>query len=101
MMTKEEDKSFISEEKFIMKNISILSLILTVSLLHAIARENIREGEQSGIPDRADVQKEVIEEGKTKGEEDKKEVRENQEHTDPVFYDSTTSPKEMEENKDG
>ena len=82
-----------------MKNINVITFVLTVSLLHAIARENIREGEQSGIPDRADVEKEM-KEGKPKGKEDKKEVRENQEETDPVFYDSTTSPKEMEDNKD-
>lgn len=81
-----------------MKN--FVTLVLTVTLLHAIARESIREGEQSGIPDRADVEKESKEEGKKKGEDKKKEVRENQEHTDPVFYDSTTSPKEMEHNKD-
>lgn len=84
-----------------MKNIGFVTLVLSVTFFHAIARENIREGEQAGIPDRADVEKEMKEEGKVKGDDEKKEVRENQEQTDPLFYDSTTSPKEMEENKDG
>ncbi len=84
-----------------MKKRSFITLALVVTFIHAIARESIREGEQAGIPDRADVEKEMKEEGKKKGSKsEKKEVRENQEHTDPVFYDSTTSPKEMEENKD-
>ena len=78
-----------------MKNKYLLTTFLGLTLLHAIARENIREGEQAGIPDRADAQKETKENGKRKVRSDKKEVRENQEQTDPVFYDSTTSPKEM------
>jgi len=81
-----------------MKHLRIVTLVLSVTLIHAVARESIRQGEQAGIPDRADVEKEMKEEGrKDAGAEEKKEVRENQEETDPVFYDSTTSPKEMEE----
>lgn len=83
-----------------MKYTIFIALIFAATISIAMARQNIREGEQAGIPDRADVEKQMKEEGKKKSEEDKKEVRQNQEQTDPVFYDSTTSPKEMEENKD-
>lgn len=83
-----------------MKKYTILTALLAGTLLQAIARESIREGEQSGIPDRADVNKEMKTNGTSEVEDPKKEVRENQEDTDPVFYDSTTSPKEMEEKDD-
>lgn len=73
-----------------------LSLILSLFISTAYATQNIQEGEQSGIPDRADVEKEMKQNGKKKIHREKKEVRESQEDTDPVFYDSTTSPKEME-----
>ncbi len=81
-----------------MRNSSLLTLILilTFSLIHAIARENIRTGERSGIPERADVEEAMEENGKKQKKEGKKEVRQNQENTDPVFYDSTTSPQEMD-----
>lgn len=80
-----------------MKKMILPALILSTFLSSAFARQSIREGEQSGIPDREDVEKEMKETDKREVKEKKKEVRENQEETDPIFYDSTTSPKEMEQ----
>jgi hypothetical protein len=80
-----------------MKRSIIAAFIFSFLVTTLHARQSIREGEQSGIPDREDVEKEMKETGKKETKEKKKEVRENQEDTDPVFYDSTTSPKEMEE----
>ncbi len=76
-----------------MKIFFIAALVLSS---YVLARQSIREGEQSGIPDRADVEKDLKTDTK-EIKDRKKEVRENQEETDPVFYDSTTSPGEMEE----
>ncbi len=82
-----------------MKIKPMITFLLTATLVQAVARESIRTGEQSGIPDRADVKKTVKEEEKKIGRKEKgREVRENQENTDPVFYDSTTSPEEMNAN---
>jgi hypothetical protein len=78
-----------------MRRAFLLFLFLTFSLLTS-ARETIRPGEEPGIPERADVEKEMKSNGNKKDRLEKKEVRQNQEKTDPVFYDSTTSPKEME-----
>jgi hypothetical protein len=93
-----KDYAFISRGESIMRKPTIIAFILAGTLLHAIARKNIQEGEEAGIPDRADVEKQMKLPAKKK-QNDKKEVRQNQESTDPVFYDSTTSPKEMEDKK--
>ncbi len=77
--------------------IIIAVLIISSFMAEAFARQSIREGEQSGIPDSENVEKELKETDKKEVMSKKKEVRENQENTDPVFYDSTTSPKEMED----
>ncbi|MES2527265.1 MAG: hypothetical protein V4598_09260 [Bdellovibrionota bacterium] len=79
-----------------MKINQLFTLLLTATLVQAVAREGIRTGEEAGIPDRADVKKSMKEEDKKiEKAEEGREVRENQEETDPVFYDSTTSPEEM------
>lgn len=80
-----------------MKKTFLLSAFLLFSLASAFAREMIRSGEQSGIPDSADTRKKSDAVKKRPVKENKEEVRQNQETTDPVFYDSTTSPKEMEQ----
>jgi hypothetical protein len=80
-----------------MKRFIIAGLILSAFVTEAFARQSIREGEQSGIPDSENVEKELKETDRKDVKSKKKEVRENQENTDPVFYDSTTSPKEMED----
>lgn len=84
-----------------MRKPTIVTIILALTLLQAIAREsNIQEGEEGGIPKRADVHKKMNGQEKPVPEREKREVKQNQEDTDPVFYDSTTSPKEMEQKKD-
>ena len=80
-----------------MRKPAVVTIVLALSLLQAIARESIQEGEQSGIPERADVEKKMQIPDKQVKKQEKREVKENQEDTDPVFYDSTTSPKEMEQ----
>lgn len=83
-----------------MRPSAIVTLVLALTLLQAVARESIQQGEEAGIPDRADVDKKGNDPLKKQAErEKKKEARQNQEETDPVFYDSTTSPKEMEQKK--
>lgn len=81
----------------------ILMTVLTLVALSAsaFARQNIRPGEEGGIPDRADVNEHMKKTGTKKEQSRKKEVRENQEETDPVFYDSTTSPEEMKQREAG
>ncbi len=82
-----------------MKRNNLMVLLLTTTLVQAVSQESIRSGERSGIPDRADAEKTVKEESQDKVKEQKsREVKENQEDTDPVFYDSTTSPQEMNGN---
>lgn len=81
-----------------MKKITITVMVMSVFISAASGRQLIREGEKSGIPDREDLEKEIRDTKEVK--EKKKEVRQNQEETDPVFYDSTTSPKEMEKKSD-
>ncbi len=82
-----------------MKKIHLLTLLLTATLVQAVSREGIRSGEEAGIPDRADVKKSMKDSDKNIEKEEKgREVKENQEETDPVFYDSTTSPEEMNGN---
>lgn len=80
-----------------MKKMIFATLILSTFLSSAFARQGIREGEQSGIPDGENLEKEIKETDKKEVKAKRKEVRENQDQTDPVFYDSTTSPKEMEQ----
>ncbi len=84
-----------------MKKTSLIVAIFVFSLLQAVAREGIRSGGQAGVPQTTETKKLSPEEMKKRTEKDShEEVRENQEETDPVFYDSTTSPKEMEQNRD-
>ncbi|MFL5784190.1 MAG: hypothetical protein ACJ76H_06255 [Bacteriovoracaceae bacterium] len=83
-----------------MRRPTILCFILLSFILRAYARESIKPGEESGIPERADVEKSMKQDGKKPVKSDQKETRQNQQTTDPVFYDSTTSPKEMEKKKD-
>lgn len=80
-----------------MKSIFTATLLLALSQT-TFARQNIQQGEEAGIPERADADKKVITSPKDQMAK-KKDVRQNQEETDPVFYDSTTSPKEMEQKK--
>lgn len=61
------------------------------------------EDPEPRVPKRADAEGEVREvlDGTNlkKGDlTNKREVRQNQEETDPIFYDSTTSPAEMNNN---
>lgn len=79
-----------------MKTNTVFGFILATGLLQAIATENIQTGENGGIPDREDIQKERSE-PQPNPQDEKKEERENQEDKDPAFYDSTTSPGEMHE----
>lgn len=96
-MTKRKDRSLIKAGDFTMKTLTIMAFLFTLIIQSALARQSIQPGEQSGIPERADVEKKMTD--PKKSTEKKKEVRQNQEETDPVFYDSTTSPKEMEQKK--
>ena len=84
-----------------MKSLTLLVLLLTSVSAYAGGKRST-EDFRDRIPKRADAQSREREtlDGTSmrKGHvETKRDVKQNQEETDPVFYDSTTSPSEMED----